>query len=86
MTKAREEAERRYRKSAFLVQAFFRGAQWQAKQPIEITDAMVWKAARALWDTSIQHDMAWPPADVSVREAYRARARIALETALGGEA
>jgi hypothetical protein len=97
MTTAREEAERRYRKSAFLVQAFFRGAQWQAGQPVEITDDMVERLS-AEWD---RHEM-WkygddgrihcecgavlPDSDYPTAVLGEHQARAALEAALGGEA
>jgi len=58
--------------------AFEKGAAWQREQPVEITDEMVERAARAI----LKDDPAFN--DVYSIADYQAMARHALEAALNG--
>lgn len=75
---------------------FIRGARWQRSQPVEITDEMVERAARALYADSplalyderaglITGAKPWEWLTPEYQDARRADARIALSAALGGE-
>lgn len=100
MTTAREEAERRYPfpgRNAFVSEliaareAFISGAQWQAKQPVEITDEMVERAALAGLNAErhrhgLDVQSTLDSFDAQTRQEWREDARAALEAALGGEA
>lgn len=101
MTTAREEAEKRYpidvyvlpvrdeqlaRANAVRRLAFITGAEWQAGQPLEITDDMVERAARRI-EPGAWEGGARSSAVKNVRQTrVCATARAALEAALGGEA
>jgi hypothetical protein len=102
MTTAREEAERRYfgplgfvsadmvseeSASQREVLAFVAGVEYQAVQPVEITDAMVERGARSDWERHLQTgDPHWEDVPFDVRATYKVEARATLEAALGGEA
>jgi hypothetical protein len=100
MTTAREEAERRYPfpgRNAFVSElnaareAFISGAQWQAKQPVEITDEMVERAALAGLNSErrrhgLDERTTLDDFDNQTAREWRADARAQLEAALGGEA
>lgn len=106
MTTAREEAEKRYpidvyvlpvrdeqlaRANAVRRLAFITGAEWQAGQSVEITDAMVERAAlTGLNSERRRHGLdertTLDDFDNQTAREWRADARIALEAALGGEA
>lgn len=91
VTTAREKAEAWYpvpaanatvtelntaRKSAFMA-----GAEWQAQQPVEITDEMVERAATS--DYAFDGFDPWSSERSMVKDHYRHRSRAALEAALG---
>lgn len=105
MTTAREEAEKWYpyhsevgafnavrndlnvaRQTAFVL-----GAEWQSRQPVEITGEMVERAALAgLNSERRRHGLdergTLDDFDNQTAREWRADARISLEAALGGEA
>lgn len=98
MTTAREEAQRRWPGAAFetvghdgrpigpgaeLRFGFVQGAAWQAKQPVEITDEMIERAARA-WVKS--GGGFWSKIPEATRRRAAVRFCAVLEAALGGEA
>ncbi|ALJ19547.1 hypothetical protein [Microbacterium sp. No. 7] len=63
---------------------FRTGAEWQSARPVQITDEMVERAAKAL--ANVPQEADWPdrwPSDDEYRDIMRDQARDALEAALG---
>lgn len=108
MNPALEEARRRWPGAAFetinhdgqpigpgaeLRWGFVRGAQWQAGQPVEITDEMVERGARAAYEWWAENSTSarlgdgapaeWDDLDRDDRALIIAQSRAVLEAALG---
>lgn len=107
MSTAREEAERRWPDAAFgggyglngepitrasiSREGFVAGAQWQAKQPVEITDEMAERAALAGLNSErrrhgLDERTTLDDFDNQTAREWRADARAQLEAALEEEA
>lgn len=101
MSEARQEAERRWPEGGDLPDllypraamrhsmrgAFVAGAEWQAAQPVEITDVMVERAAKAIHGVVVdlrEGRPSWEKTAPILQEEYKGLARAALEAARGG--